>query len=288
MRQHTITIWCILIGSLAYASENFESDYRRQLYQPLQVTDIFGAAQLIKHVLSHSKELKELFEHPMDILRATLIVGGIAAVVKMSLMGVQTLGLKCPELATRFYRKCVAWVMDALGWPTGFDHDQLLMWETIFEQLMSNLCGINIRTGSLDSQADHLWEQYRDNLLDVLCYIQDYLLVHQQYYRARQLQKRRKKRLLVRTVDDNDDHVCFMIEFIVRSLSDITRMCREAKKIHELNVEYIKKVAGNVLVLFKQVRIIVRGDQKMMPYEPYDSDQSWLYAPDVVYQIQGN
>ncbi len=260
--------------------ENFDRDYRRQAHPSFQVTDVFGAAQLIKHLLKHSQDLKELFKDPMDILRATMIVGGIAAVVKVSLMGAQALGMKIPEVAAKIYKRTVSWWMRKLGWPEGFDHEQLLTWETVFEHMMVTLCGDSIRAEQTKELKPENWFYYRDSVIDMFIYMQDYLLTHQRYYRVKQLQNKKGKAVLeIRTVEDNNDHICFMVDIIVRSLGHIVNMCKEARSSSEIDIVHIKKVGGNVLVLCKQVRLMIHGVNRQWQYqhEYYDfMEQPWM------------
>ncbi len=268
--------------------ENFDREYRRQTHSSFQVTDVFGAAQLIKHLLKHSQDLKELFKDPMDILRATMIVGGIAAVVKVSLMGAQAIGMKIPEVAAKIYKRSISWWMRKLGWPEGFDHEQLLTWETVFEHMMITLCGGSIRAEQSKELRPDYWYYYRDSVIDMMIYMQDYLLTHRRYYRAKQLQDKREAVLGMRTVEDNNDHICFMVDVIVRSLGHIVNMCKDTNSSQEVDVVHIKKIGGNVLVLCKQVRLMIHGGTRQWQHqhEYYDfMEQPWLPSIDYTNQI---
>ncbi|MEX0849847.1 MAG: hypothetical protein WD055_06465 [Candidatus Dependentiae bacterium] len=272
---------CMLLSSLAYTrgDELASSEYRRPPYTSLQVTDIFGAAQLIKHLLAHSHELKELLEDPMDIFRATIFVGTIAAVVKVTLMGVQSLSFKLPELLARMYKLSSSWLKKKLHIPEGFDVDQLIMCEQMFEQSMITLCEQRLPNNEEAVFQEH-WDFQRQYVQDLLYYIVGFLLAHQQYYRVKQIEKNKKGILSTHAIDNTTDHICFMVDALVRSLRHVIKVCQHCIDIQKFDEIHIQKIASNILVLFKQLRRIIDGGSALQTeYQDFSSFGQQAFMP---------
>lgn len=279
MRAIKVLKYILTVGLLAAACVRAhdieDQELTRRLYPHYEVNDIFGAAQLIKHVLVHSQQLKELLRDPMDLLRATFVVGSIAALVRMSLLGVQGLSARVPDWAAKCFKRCASWCMQLFGWPEGFDYGQLIMWTQMFEQIMAVWCDQK----GFGPEREHClahWDYQRRFMQDVLYQFISFLESHQVYYRAQQV--KRGGVMTTHLCDNRIDHVCFLVQSILRSLQHLIVVSEQTTEPSAFNLEHVKKVACNIVILLQNLCIIISGDpmQSVKQSEYTFSGQAFL------------
>ncbi len=234
-----------------------EVPYRSGHYANVFATDIFGAAELLKGILENQKELEQMFDSPTKILKATLIVGGIAAVVKLGLTGTQKVIEQLPQICIRLFNKSKFWGMSILGLPQPLSLEQVLIWEHLFENIMCTLCEqdntayIMLRTVGADEQiyeGGH-WHYYQGLIHAMLLQIDHFLQDHKAFYLSAQSY----------IVSHEHKMVCFIIETIVSSLEHIRSVCQEATSFDDVPKDYLKKVTRNTLMLFQKLRCLIGG-----------------------------
>lgn len=257
--KYTFVIASVWSGQL-YGSDISDIEFKRAAYpHHYEMSDIFGIAKLIKSLMENSDDLKKLLQNPADVLRATLLVGGIAAMVKVSSHAVQGLSARIPEWTASACRRFASWCMRMLNLPEGFDYEQLVMCEQMFEQIMAVWCS----QGALNSSEQAAiriahWDYQRHFVQDMLHYLIGFLESHQQYYRAMQI--KRGKIMTTHIGDNRVDHVCFLVQSIIGSLRHMAVVCERAENSSDFDVEHVKKVARATVILLKKLCAIIGGE----------------------------
>lgn len=243
-----------------YSSDLGDIEFKRAAYPHYEVSDIFGVAKLLTSIVTNSEQLKELFKDPADIFRATLLVGSIAAMVRVSILAVQGLSERLPDWTARAFRRCVSWSMRMLNLPEGFDYDQLVVCEQMFEQIMLIWCDheVAVLHDKATINIDH-WDFQRQFVHDVLQYLIRFLESHQNYYRAMQL-KRGNSIMTPHIGDNRIDHVCFLVQRSISSLRHLASVSEQANRPADFDVEHVKKVARATVILLKKLCVIIGGE----------------------------
>lgn len=243
-----------------YSSDLGDIEFKRAAYPHYEVSDIFGVAKLLTSIVTNSQQLKELFQNPADIFRATLLVGSIAAMVRVSLLIVQRLGARLPDWTAKAFRRCVSRCMRMLNLPEGFDYDQLVMCEQMFEHMMSVWCDCSMKAfhEQVTSSMSH-WDYQRHFIQEVLRYLIRFLESHQCYYRA--MQMKRGNSLMTTHIGDNRvDHVCFLVQTAIGSLRHLVSVSEQATQPADFDVEHVKKVARATVILLNKLCAIIGGE----------------------------
>jgi hypothetical protein len=264
--KFTLLMMLITMSGLLYGSEISELESLRTPYPLYEISDIFGVAKLIQSVLKNSEQLKNLLKDPMDVFRATVLVGGIAAMIKLSMFAVQGFTARIPGVSLTIYRRIASWCMRVLNLPEGFDVEQLLLCEQMFEQIMVVWCEREARiSGEHLKGADAHWDYHCRFVQDVLYYLISFFESHQKYYRAIQL-KRVGKVVVTHIGDDKIDYVCFLVQSCISSMKHLVSVCEQAKVFAEFDVEHVKKIARSTVVLLRKLSGIVAGEH-VQPYQ---------------------
>lgn len=258
--KYTFVAMFIWWSAQLCGGEISDIEFTRTGYPRYEVSDIFGVAKLLTSILTNSEQLKVLFQHPMDILRATFLVGSIAAMVRVSLLAVQGLSARLPDWTTKICRRCVSWSMRMLNLPEGFDYDQLVMCEQMFEQIISVWCDhdVVVSQGQSARTIEH-WDYQRLFVRDVLHYLIRFLESHQCYYRAMQL-KRGSSTMTTHIGDNRVDQVCFLVQSCVSSLRHLAKVSEQTAQPEDFDGEHVKKVARATVILLKKLCAIIGGE----------------------------
>jgi hypothetical protein len=249
---------CLCIH-LQAAHDPIDLELRRGSFPYYEVNDIFGVAQLVKQLLSNSDELKKLLADPMSILRATVVVGGIAAIVKVSLASVEGLGARLPDQLYRLWKSSISRIKRFFNIAEGFDPDELIIWSQLFEQIIAVGCEDEqfIDKDQLLVSSTH-WDYQRYFVNDMLRYLLAYMETHKQYYRSQQIKYEQHMRAHI--CDPRVNHVCFLVQSIINSLVHLIAVHEQALTIAEFDSEHVKRVSRNVVIVFKKLCVIINGD----------------------------
>lgn len=251
-----------VLGSFIRASvaDLTEIEGLRMPYAHYEVSDIFGAAKLIKSILKNSEQLNDLLHNPADLLRATLLVGSIAAVVKISIAAVNGLSIRIPGWISKLYRYATSRCRKALGIAEGFDCDQLHLFTQTFEQVMAVWVDQGYKRAEREqaNPANKDYWQFQCRFVrDTLQYIAGFLREHQQYYRALQVKKVDERKTCI---EDDIDHASFLVQHIIDALQHLTAISERAVDPTLFDIDHTRKMVRITVILFKKLSAILSGD----------------------------
>lgn len=265
---------CSNIGAVPdeYRSQpHYHQDYNSShaLWNALPVVGVFSA--IISFV--QKGELAQLMENKKAVVQGVVVLALLKCSWDMS-----------PTIARGIARKICstlhrAQILGEKGFnkicnrPDAVDVEQVMMWESIVENLFDTLCdqsasgaimlrNMRVNDEMSEEDGDSNWKFFVCSTTNLFSYIIDYLRVRLPHYEQGAPDKQGMNRLVqlsgALSIQDGET-TAFVIRSIITYLEQIILVCKKADTADDLDVHHVKQISRITLLLFKKLRILLDG-----------------------------